>query len=54
MKHKLNFTGNGAEFFIAQLGLSILSFITFGLGLTYQFYWIVKYFIENTEIEELK
>jgi len=45
------FTGSFMEFFIYNVGLTVLSIVTFGLALIYQTYWNGKYFISHIEIE---
>jgi hypothetical protein len=50
-KGKIIFTGNFGEFFIAALGLIVLSCITLGIALPYFIYWQYKYFVSNLEIE---
>ncbi|GGB49247.1 hypothetical protein GCM10011316_21720 [Roseibium aquae] len=51
VKGKIVFKGNFWEFFFMAIGLMILSIITFGLLLPYLFYWQLKYFFNNMEIE---
>lgn len=48
---KVYFTGKFFEYFLMNIGLTILSIITLGLGLFYQVYWNQKYFVDHLEIE---
>ena len=47
----IKFTGNFWEYFIYNIGLSVLTFITFGLAIFYQIYWNQKYFVDHLQIE---
>jgi uncharacterized membrane protein YjgN (DUF898 family) len=49
---KIIFTGSFVEYFLMNLGLTVLSMFTFGLAFFYQAYWNMKYFASNLEIEE--
>lgn len=53
-KGKIVFTGNFGEFFIASLGLLLLSCITLGILFPYYFYWQFKYFFTHMEIKFVK
>lgn len=48
---KVYFTGKFGEYFLMNIGLTVLSLITFGLGFFYQVYWNQKYFVDHLEIE---
>jgi len=48
---KIIFTGHFVEWFLMNLGLTFLSFITFGIGFFYQIWWNQKYLFTNLEIE---
>jgi uncharacterized membrane protein YjgN (DUF898 family) len=48
---KVKFTGKFFEYFIATLGLMLLTAVTLGLALPYMTYWQQKYFFEHLEIE---
>lgn len=50
-KGKIYYKGNFFEYFFISLGLLILSVLTFGILLPYYFYWTMKYFVSNLEIE---
>ncbi len=50
-KGKIIFKGNFWDFFLKFIGLLVLSVITFGLVLPYLFFWQMKYFVDNLEIE---
>lgn len=50
MTKKISFTGNFFQYFVMQLGLLVLSIITLGIALPYWFYWSLKYFFTNLEI----
>lgn len=49
---KIIYKGKFTEYFIYNLGLTLLSIITLGLGFIYQAYWNQKYFFEHLEIIE--
>jgi len=49
---KILFTGKFGEYFIMNLGLTVLSILTLGIGFIYQTYWNMKYFVSKLEIEE--
>lgn len=53
MKSKIVFTGSFLEFFGVNVALSIITFLTFGLGAIYQVYWNGKYFLTKCEIHSL-
>ena len=53
-KGKIIFTGSFWDFFIASLGLFLLSLITFGLALPYAVWWQAKYFFTHLEIEMMQ
>lgn len=48
---KIIFTGSFWEFFLASLGLWLLSAITIGIALPWAIWWQAKYFFTHLEIE---
>lgn len=49
---RILFTGHFGEYFLMNLGLSVLSILTLGIGFIYQAYWNMKYFVSKLEIED--
>lgn len=50
MKYKLHFKGNEWSFFGYNLLFWLLILATFGIATPFYVYWMVKYFIVNTEV----
>jgi uncharacterized membrane protein YjgN (DUF898 family) len=51
-KSTIKFTGGFGEYFLMNLGLTVLSIVTLGIGSIYQIYWNAKYFVSKLEIIE--
>lgn len=49
--NKLVFTGSFLEFFLLNLGLSILTLVSFGLLFIVQVYFNIKWVVEHIEIK---
>lgn len=48
---KVKFSGKLLEFYVFQLGLIILTIISFGLAAPYWIYWTLHYFFTHLEFE---
>jgi len=49
---KIVYTGNFLEWFIWNIGLVVITIITFGIATPYLIYWNHKYFFEHLAIIE--
>lgn len=50
--NQFEFKGDGIRYTIMNLVLTLITFMTFGIGVFYQFMWNYKYLVDNTIIKK--